>query len=159
MDISIIIVNYNSRDLLMNCIISIVNNLKSINYEIIVVDNHSTDNSLESCKQLNYNEVVIIEPNENLGFGRANNLGVRHATGQILHFLNPDTEIDDKLINDYNKVLQDINNNEQKVYINPMRDFDGTVYYGKNYLQDSRNLLPICFEDLKRNGIILGQRL
>lgn len=156
MDISIIIVNYNSRDLLMNCINSIVNNLKSIDYEIIVIDNHSTDNSLELCKQLNYKEVVILEPNANLGFGRANNLGVRHASGQILHFLNPDTEIDDKLINDYNKVLEDLKNHEQKVYVNPMRDTDGIVYYGKNYLPDSINYITYLFRRSKTKWYYIG---
>ena len=156
MDISIIIVNYNSRDLLINCVNSIVNNLKSIDYEIIVVDNHSTDNSLELCKQLNYKEVVFVEPNENLGFSRANNLGVRHASGKILHFLNPDTEIDHRLINDYNKVLVDFNNHEQKVYVNPMRDADGTVYYGKNYLPDSINYLTYLFHRSQTKWYYIG---
>ena len=156
MDISIIIVNYNSRDLLKNCVNSIVNNLKSIDYEIIVVDNYSTDNSLVLCKQLNIKNVKIVEPNDNLGFARANNLGVRHASGKILHFLNPDTEIDDKLINDYNKILEDADNHEQKVYVNPMRDPDGTVYYGKNYIPDSINYLTYLFRRSKTKWYYIG---
>lgn len=156
MDVSIIIVNYNSRDLLMNCINSIVSNLKGINYEIVVVDNNSTDNSLEMCKGFNCKELIIVESKDNLGFAKANNLGVKHSSGQILHFLNPDTEIDDKLINDYNKVIEDVGNSEQKVYVNPMRNPDGTVSYGKNHIPDTMNYLTYLFLRSKTKWYYIG---
>lgn len=156
MDISIIIVNYNSRNLLKNCVKSIVNNLNGVDYEIIVVDNHSTDNSIDLCKEIEYNELKIVESNENLGFSRANNLGVKYSSGQILHFLNPDTEIDDKFSLEYEKILEDIHNGISKVYVNPMRDKDGSVYYGKNYIPDSFNYLTYLFLRSKTKWYYIG---
>ena len=131
MDISIIIVNYHSRNLLYNCVKSILSNISNIEYEIIVVDNNSSDNSLELCKSLECDKLIIVEPKENLGFARANNLGVKHSSGYILHFLNPDTEVDKSLENDYNQIICNVRKNIENVYVNPMKDLDGTVYYGK----------------------------
>ena len=59
-------------------------------YEIIVVDNDSGDGSLELIKK-RYPEVVCVQASENLGFGRANNLGMSYASGNCILFLNPDT--------------------------------------------------------------------
>lgn len=88
-DVSIIIVNYNTLQLTLNCIHSIIQKTSHIKYEIIVVDNASTDGS---------REVLEKEPNiryfystENLGFGKANNLGYKFASGSYLFLLNSDT--------------------------------------------------------------------
>jgi len=126
---SIIIVNYNSKRLLYNCVNSIVNSLSDIDYEVIVVDNNSSDNSFELCRSISDERIKMISSSENLGFAKANNLGVKCSSGRIIHFLNPDTEVDDKLIEDYKRVIRDSSNNY--VYVNPLRDTDGTVYYGK----------------------------
>jgi len=88
--VSIIIINYNTCDLTCNCIKSVIENTKDIAYEIIVVDNASSDNSIKEIKKL-FSEISLIESNENLGFGRANNLGAQHAKGEFLFFLNSDT--------------------------------------------------------------------
>ena len=90
MDVSIIIVNYNTRDLLNQCIGSIYHYSSDINFEIIVVDNASSDGSTDMIKA-RYLEVILIESKENLGFGRANNLGAKHASGTYLLLLNSDT--------------------------------------------------------------------
>ena len=132
MDFSIIIVNYNSKRLLYNCVNSVVNNLSDIDYEVIVVDNNSSDNSFDLCRSIDDERIKMIPLNENLGFAKANNLGVKHSSGRFLHFLNPDTEVDHKLAEDYKRVIRDSPNNY--VYVNPLRDTDGTVYYGKNYI-------------------------
>lgn len=71
MDVSIIIVNYNTRDLLKNCINSIYEHTKEIDFEVIVSDNGSVDGSIEMLKK-EIPQVVLIENNANLGFGAAN---------------------------------------------------------------------------------------
>lgn len=156
MDVSIIIVNYNSRRLLYNCVNSIIHSLANIDYEVIVVDNHSTDNSLDMCKNIDSNRLILVESKENLGFARANNLGAKYSSGQLLHFLNPDTEIDAKLNDDYKRILNDVGNRDFRVYVNPMRDPDGTVYYGKNYIPDTFNYLSYLFRRSKTKWYYIG---
>lgn len=90
MDVSIILVNYNTKALTTQCIVSVMNKTKTgLVYEIIVVDNASVDGSQEALSEINNIKLVLSE--ENLGFGRGNNLGVQHASGEILFFLNSDT--------------------------------------------------------------------
>lgn len=83
------IVSYNVRDLLKNCLDSVVNFSKDVGYEIIVVDNASTDGSVEMLKS--YKGIRTIFPRENLGFSKGNNLGMGQAKGKYVFFLNPDT--------------------------------------------------------------------
>lgn len=90
MDVSVIIVNYNTKDLLRDCIESIYAYTSDVDYEVIVVDNASSDNSAEMLRQ-KFPEVRMIDAGGNLGFGRANNLGMQHATGKYLFLLNSDT--------------------------------------------------------------------
>jgi hypothetical protein len=92
LDLSIIIVNWNSSGYLEKCLKSIVDNASGLSYEIIVVDNASYD----GCDRVTdrYPGVAtLIQSESNLGFARANNLGYRHSAGDVLLFLNPDTEI------------------------------------------------------------------
>lgn len=89
-DVSVIIVNYNTRELLFNCLQSIYNNTKDVSFEIIVSDNGSTDKSIEMVKE-NYPKVILIENNANLGFGAANNRGLNFAKGKYVFYLNSDT--------------------------------------------------------------------
>ena len=89
-DVSIILVNYNTRGLLKQCILSILNMTKGINIEIIVSDNDSTDGSAEMIK-IEFPTVILIENKANLGFGRANNIGISFAKGKYLLLLNTDT--------------------------------------------------------------------
>jgi len=89
--VSIIIPNYNGGDLLYNCIDSIYKNISIKDFEIIVVDNGSTDNSINRVKS-NFENVEIISSNSNLGYSGGCNLGATHASGKYLLFLNNDTE-------------------------------------------------------------------
>ena len=89
-NVSIIIVNYNTKELLEQCINSIYTHTKDISFEIIIVDNASVDGSQQMIKN-NYPHVVLIGSKENLGFGRANNIGVKHASGNYILLLNSDT--------------------------------------------------------------------
>lgn len=85
-DISVVIVNYNVKSLIKDCIKSIKEYTTGVNYEIIVVDNASEDIS-----ELQSSTVRTLQLDENLGFGRANNVGAKMAKGNVLFFLNPDT--------------------------------------------------------------------
>ncbi len=87
MDISIIIVNYKSKEKLRNCLASIEqSDLDGINYEVIVVENASGDDLSDLKKNFE-----LIESKVNLGMGAGNNLGIKKAKGEFLLILNPDT--------------------------------------------------------------------
>jgi len=93
MYLSIIIVNWNSKVFLANCISSIISNKKHIDYEIIVIDSGSFDGSCEMIKQL-YPEIRFIQSDRNLGFAKSNNIAFMESHGSNILFLNPDTEIE-----------------------------------------------------------------
>ncbi len=90
MDLSIIIVNYNVKHFLEQCLHSVLKALESLKGEVIVVDNNSVDGS---CQMLNdkFPAVKLIENKKNLGFSKANNQGIRIAEGKYVLILNPDT--------------------------------------------------------------------
>lgn len=92
MQLSVIILNYNVRYFLEQCIISVQKALQTIDGEIIVVDNHSKDDSCQMVRQL-FPEVKLIENKENLGFPKGNNIGVAQAKGEYVCILNPDTVV------------------------------------------------------------------
>lgn len=104
MDVSIIIINYNTISLLINAIDSVFQKTRNIEYEIIVVDNNSDDDS-ESIIAEKYNaQVKYIALLENIGFGRANNIGIEIAEGRNVFLLNPDTILQNnavKLLSDF----------------------------------------------------------
>jgi GT2 family glycosyltransferase len=97
MKVSIIIVSWNVRDLLKKCIESIFVFSKNIEFEVIVVDNASSDGTGEMV-QKNFPEICFIQNKQNLGFATANNLGIEKAKGEYILLLNPDTEfVEDSL--------------------------------------------------------------
>ena len=96
-DVSIIIVNYNTYNLVLQCIESVIKNTKKINYEIIVVDNNSPNREIEKLNGI-YPSVKLILNTENSGFGIANNIGNKYANGKLLFLLNSDTIVLDNSI-------------------------------------------------------------
>lgn len=90
MKLSIIIVNYNVKHYLYQCLDSVRKAIKGIDAEVFVVDNHSRDNSVTWLKPM-FPEVCFIESNHNLGFSRANNRAIRKSKGEYILLLNPDT--------------------------------------------------------------------
>ncbi|MFH0864811.1 MAG: glycosyltransferase [Bacteroidota bacterium] len=94
MKLSVVIVNYNVRYFLEQCLLSINAASKGIESEIIVVDNNSVDGSVKMLKE-KFTQVKIIENNENLGFSKANNQAIRISKGEYILLLNPDTIIEE----------------------------------------------------------------
>jgi GT2 family glycosyltransferase len=92
MDLSIIIVNWNSKEYVHKCLDSILAERRDLDYEIIVIDSASFDGCSEMVRK-EYPQVHFIQSRENLGFSKANNLAFQSAAGEFLLFLNPDTEI------------------------------------------------------------------
>ena len=103
--VSIIILNYNAGELLLNCVDSLKKSTYT-NLEILIVDNISSDNSQKKCKE-KFPDIKLIQNNENLGYCGGNNVGINEAKGKFIVILNPDTIIEpnciDELILAYNK--------------------------------------------------------
>lgn len=97
-DISIVIVNYNVKDFLYQCLLSIRSAVEGLNVETIVVDNNSQDNSVAILAPL-FPEVIFKALPENIGFGKANNLGFSMAKGKYILILNPDTILQEDTLN------------------------------------------------------------
>ena len=106
MDLSIIIINYNTSKYTINCLESIVNTISStIVYEIIIVDNHSEINDITNLENQvkKYNNLKLIKNSTNSGFGGGNTIGVANAQGNFLAFVNNDT----LLVNDCFSIIID----------------------------------------------------
>ena len=92
MQLSVIILNYNVRFFLEQCVLSVQKALEGIDGEIIVIDNASSDGSCEMMKT-KFPHIKLIENKENLGFPKGNNIGVAQAKGEYICILNPDTVV------------------------------------------------------------------
>ena len=90
MKLSVVIVNYNVRPYLEQCLKSVQSALEGIEGEVFVVDNHSDDDSVETV-QNHYPWVRLIENQDNLGFAKANNQAIRQSQAEYVLLLNPDT--------------------------------------------------------------------
>jgi GT2 family glycosyltransferase len=88
-DVSIIIVNFNTRDLLAACLASIYQHTTDLAFEIIVIDNHSTDDSVAMAR-VQFPQVQLIVNAENIRYAQANNQGLAEATGKYVLYLNSD---------------------------------------------------------------------
>ena len=94
MKLSVIIVNYNVRFFLDQCLRSVFKSLKNISSEVFVVDNNSLDGSVSMIRK-NFPDVNLMRNNENIGFSRANNQAIKKATGEYILLLNPDTMVEE----------------------------------------------------------------
>lgn len=109
MDLSIIIVNWNSEEYLRECISSINRWTEEILYEVIVVDNASPSSSVDSVKE-QFPAIKLIKSGKNLGFSGANNVGFRESAGDFVLFLNPDTKLNSPAIDLMMKAVQRLPN-------------------------------------------------
>ena len=96
-DLSIIVVSFNTREMTLECLKSVFTQTQSVGYEIIVVDNDSSDNSADAIRN-QFPDVSLIALKENIGFACANNLAAEKANGRRILLLNPDTVVLDRAI-------------------------------------------------------------
>ena len=109
MDLSIIIVNWNSADFVIKCVSSIQRETKSLDYEIIVVDSGSFDDCGAMLKR-EFPWVTFMQISKNMGFARSNNAAFKAAHGKCILFLNPDTILVGPAVNTMYERLQTLNN-------------------------------------------------
>ena len=108
---SIVILNYNAGNLLEKCISSVMQtNYK--NFEIVLVDNASKDQSHKRCKE-KFPQITLIENKENLGYCQGNNVGLEQVDGEYIIILNPDTEVESNWIEEF---LKEYKNNGDGLY-------------------------------------------
>lgn len=133
MDISVIIVNFNVKYFLEQCLLSVVAASKNIKTEIIVIDNCSSDGSVAYLKE-KFLEVKFVENKKNVGFSRANNQGVKIAKGKYVLILNPDTIIAEDTL----QILFDKYQSEKNLGISGVQLIDGSGHY----LPESKRAIP-----------------
>lgn len=139
MQLSVIILNYNVRYFLEQCVLSVQKALEIIDGEIIVIDNNSSDDSCAMMNEL-FPNVKLIENKENLGFPKGNNIGVAQAKGEYICILNPDTVVAEdtfeKILNFVTLCAVEVPNSE--IGIIGCKLIDGTG----NFLPESKRGIP-----------------
>jgi GT2 family glycosyltransferase len=114
MDISIIIVTYNSLEYIKTCIDSILSSIGSIKYEIIIVDNSSenvSNKTKDYVRKLYGSKVTFIKNENNLGYGQGNNLGIKRSKSEHICIMNPDIILCDPNI--FENALMQFKNNDR----------------------------------------------
>lgn len=141
MKLSIIIVNYNVTELLRKCLLSIQKFVSDIEYEVIVIDNLSPDTSWKNLIA-EFTDFKFIEHPENAGFAVANNTAAKHASGEYLLILNPDTEFEGF----YMKNLLDFADAQEKFGCLGIRMHDTCG----NFLPESKRSVPDMFNSFEK---------
>ena len=137
MQLSVIILNYNVRYFLEQCVVSVQKALTNLDAEIIVVDNNSSDESCEMMKQL-FPQIKLIENPVNVGFPKGNNIAVAEAKGEYICVLNPDTVVAEDT---FEKILNFCHSelvSESNLGIIGCKLIDGTG----NFLPESKRGVP-----------------
>lgn len=139
MKLSVVIVNYNVKHYLWQCLRSVFIAGRDIDMEVFVVDNNSTDGSVPYLRQ-HFPQVHFIENKENVGFSRANNQAIRQAKGQYVLLLNPDTIVLSNTFHDCIHWLDDT----------PEAGAVGVAMYGADgrFALESRRGLPVPWTSL-----------
>jgi GT2 family glycosyltransferase len=112
MQLSIIILNYNVRYFLEQCVLSVQKAMEGIDGEVIVIDNASSDDSCEMMKT-QFPHIKLIENAANLGFPKGNNIGVAQAKGEFICILNPDTVVAEDT---FSKILSFVKSSEVEIF-------------------------------------------
>jgi len=131
--ISIVILNYNAGDLLINCVQSVLSTAYN-NIEVIVVDNASKDQSHIRCKE-KFDAIKLIQNKENLGYCEGNNVGLRQVKGEFVVILNPDTIVSPNWISE---LIEAYKKNGEGLYQPKILSL-----YEKNVIQSTGNMLHI----------------
>lgn len=133
MELSVVIVSYNVKYFLEQCLHSVITALKGIDGEVIVVDNDSADGSVDYLQPL-FPDVQFIRAGSNLGFGKANNLGWQQSSGNFVLFLNPDTIVPENTLTTCVRFFQ---SNSRTAAVG-VRMIDGTG----RFLPESKRAFP-----------------
>lgn len=137
-DISIIIVSFNTCEILKNCINSLYTSNLNFLFEIIVVDNASTDSSVQMIES-HFTDVILIKNSINLMFSKANNVGIKQAKGEYVLLLNSDTIVTP---NQLEKLLFFLKKNPHISAVGPrILNFNGTIQSESFPFDDFRNLI------------------
>ena len=128
--VSVIIVTWNNEEDITACADSVIKNAVEspvLKVELIIVDNNSSDSTYEKLRKLNYTNLYVNKNNENLGYTKAVNQGIKFSTGDYIFLLNPDTVLQDKVIPQLAEFLE---NNESYGASAPLLlNEDGTYQY------------------------------
>lgn len=136
MSVSIILVNYNTKDYTLQCIASIYKYTKNIDFEIIVVDNNSSDESVKAIAN-RYPEVIIIRNRINSGFGAANNIGILNSQKKYVFLLNTDTELISNALVEFWDYTENYRQQNSKLIC-----IGGNIIYPDHSLQNSYGNFP-----------------
>lgn len=141
-DVSVIIVNWNTEKLIGDCLNSIIKNTHKVKYEVFVVDNNSSDKSVDVIKRYVNDDVHLIKNDKNEGFAKANNIAIKKSEGKYIFLLNPDTIVLDGSID---KMVEYLDANKDTGIVGcKLLNKDGT-------LQESCRQLP----NMKAYSLIL----
>ncbi|MDE6378962.1 MAG: glycosyltransferase family 2 protein [Muribaculaceae bacterium] len=174
-DVSIIIVNYNTAGMLRDCLESIKQQTSDVDYEVIVVDNDSSDDSVKMLRK-DFPEVILIESGANIGFGRANNLGMAHAKGEYLFLLNSDTILTNNAVREFFLKAEFLRENGRKIgvlgcilrnrdmstchsygrFITPRSELQEVTAKYLRFLKDQTNLRPEPVKGEKNVDYVTG---
>jgi len=138
LDLSIVILNWNTRDMLLECIRSIQTDTTRHEYEILVVDNGSEDGSAEAVRE-QHPEVRLTVNEQNLGFARGINVGLRQCTGRYSCILNSDIELQDGCLD---RLVEYMDAHEEVAAVGPKTtNEDGSVRYNCREVPSLRSTL------------------
>lgn len=145
MDLSVIIVSYNVKYFLEQCLCSVKKAFQSLETEVFIIDNNSSDGTVDYLQQ-EFPFITFISNQENLGFSRANNLALKKATGRHVLFLNPDTIIPEDC---FIRTISFMDNNPQAGALG-VKMIDG----GGNFLKESKRGFPTIWASFcKMSGL------
>ena len=139
LDLSVVVVNWNTRDLLRDCLGSLFAETRDIDFEVFVVDNASEDGSVAMVER-EFPSVRIVVNHKNLGFAAANNLALERARGRYVLLLNSDTIVLDGAL-------------QKTVRVADERPRAGVL--GCRILNPDRSLQPSCFQDHRLSNLVL----
>ena len=126
-DVSVIIVTWNSENEIIPCIDSVINNSRDLSVELIIIDNNSTDKTFELINKTNFSNLHTYKNRENLGFTKAVNQGIKYSKAENILLLNPDTVISKGSLDHLNKFLK--KSNDYGGCAPLMLNRDGTIQY------------------------------
>lgn len=123
MDLSVVILSFNTQKLLEDCLTSIFKKTQNVEFEVIVVDNASVDGSVEMVEK-KFSRVKLIKNSENLGFAKGNNQAIQKAKGEFVLLLNSDTVVKEQSLE---KMIQFMRNHHEAGVVGPkLLNGDGT---------------------------------